>query len=72
MDSCGPYKNGENFVLSQNVLRNYFLAKFFVPLTQRSVFTKFQAVFGKLIFDRKLTAADLTKMVKILNYLIKC
>ena len=37
--SRGPYKNGENFVLSQNVLRKYFLAKFFVPLIKRSVST---------------------------------
>ena len=54
MDSRGPYKNGENFVLSQNVLRNYFLAKFFVPLTQRSVSTNFQIVFLKLIFCQKI------------------
>ena len=108
--SRGPYKNGENFVLSQNVLRKYFLAKFFVPLIKRSVSTNFKAVFGKLnfwrknsrgpykngdnfvlsstskevflqtlrlflenwIFDRKSTAADLTKMVKILYYLKIC
>ena len=107
--SRGPYKNGENFVLSQNVLRKYFLAKFFVPLIKRSFSTnldqnvlrkyflaKFFAGFGKLnfwrkihsrgpsskmwrqilrlvlenwIFDGKSTAADLTKMVKILYYL---
>ena len=52
--SHGPYKNGENFVLSQNVLRKYFLAKFFVPLIKRSVSTNFQAVFGKLNFWRKI------------------
>ena len=52
--SRGPYKNGENFVLSQNVLRKYFLAKFFVPLIKRSVSTNFQAVFGKLNFWRKI------------------
>ena len=40
-DSRGPYKNGENFVLSQNVLWKYFLAKFFVPLIKRSVSTNF-------------------------------
>ena len=126
--SRGPYKNGENFVLSQNELRKYFLAKFFVPLIKRSVSTNFKAGFGKLnfwrkihsrgpykngenfvlsqntqnakkiffqqnylfhsskevflqslrqflenwIFDRKSTAADLTKMVKILYYLKMC
>ena len=52
--SRGPYKNGENFVLSQNVLRKYFLAKFFVPLIKRSVSTNFKAGFGKLNFWRKI------------------
>ena len=52
--SRGPYKNGENFVLSQNVLRKYFLAKFFVPLIKRNVSTNFKAAFGKLIFWRKI------------------
>ena len=52
--SCGPYKNGENFVLPQNVLRKYFLAKFFVPLIKRSVSTNFKAGFGKLNFWRKI------------------
>ena len=47
INSRGPCKNGENFVLSQNVLRKYFLAKFFVPLIKRSVSTTFKAVFGK-------------------------
>ena len=45
-----PYKNGENFLLSQNVLRKYFLAKFFVPLIIRNVSTNFKAGFGKLNF----------------------
>ena len=52
--SRGPYKNGENFVLSQNVLRKYFLAKFFVPLIKRSVSTIFKAVFEKLNFWLKI------------------
>ena len=52
--SRGPYKNGENFVLSQNVLRKYFLATLFVPLIRRSFSTNFQAVFGKLNFWRKI------------------
>ena len=42
------------FILSQNVLRKYFLAKFFVPLIKRSVSTNFKAVFGKLNFWRKI------------------
>ena len=49
-----PYKNGENFVLSQNVLRKYYLAKFFVPLIKRSVSTNFKAGFGKLNFWLKI------------------
>ena len=61
--SRGPYKNGENFVLSQNRLRKYFFAKFFVPLIKRSVSTNFKAGFGKLNF----WAADLTKMVKTIS-----
>ena len=126
IDSRGPYKNGENFVLSQNELRIFFRAKFFVPLIKRSDSTNFEAVFGNLnfwrkidscgpykiwwkfctiskcakkiilwqnslfhsskevflqtfrqflenwIFDGKSTAADLTKMVKILYYLKMC
>ena len=49
-----PYKNGENFVLSQNMLKKYFLAKYFVPLIKRSVSTNFKAVFGKLNFWQKI------------------
>ena len=67
-----PCKNGENFVLSQNVLRKYFFAKFFVPLIKRSVSTTFKAGFGNWIFDGKSTAADITKMVKILYYFKMC
>ena len=36
-----PYKNGENFVLSQNELRIFFRPKFFVPLIKRSDSTNF-------------------------------
>ena len=52
--SRGPYKNGENFVLSHNVLRKYFLATLFVPLIRSSFSTNFQAVFRKLNFWRKI------------------
>ena len=52
--SRGLYENGENFVLSQNVLRKYFLATLFVPLIKRSFSTNFQASFGKLNFWRKI------------------
>ena len=41
IDTCRPYKNVENFVLSQNVLRKYFLTKSFVLLIKRSFSTKF-------------------------------
>ena len=41
IDRCGPYKNGENFVLSQNVLRKYFLSKLSVPLIKESVSAQF-------------------------------
>ena len=70
--SCEPYKNGENFELSQNVLRKYFLSKFFIPLIKRSVSTNFKAVLENWSCDRKSTAAHLTKMVKILYYLKMC
>ena len=70
--SRGPYKNGENFVLSQNVLRKYFLATFFVS-PSKEVFLQFLRQFlENWIFDGKSTAADLTKMVKILYYLKMC
>ena len=54
IDSRGPYKKGENFVLSQNELRIFFRAKFFVPLIKRSDSTNFEAVFGNLNFWRKI------------------
>ena len=66
-------KNSENFVLSEIVLRNYFLSKFFIPLIKGKVSTKFEAIFGKLnFFDRNSTGADLAKIVKILYYLKLC
>ena len=42
------------FVLSQFVLRKYFLAKLFVPLIKESVSPQFQAIFGKLNFWRNI------------------
>ena len=59
-----PLQNSENFVLSQNGVRKYFLAKLFVPLIKRNISTTFEAVFGKLNFDGKSTGADLTKYWK--------
>ena len=43
-------QNSENFVLSQNGVRKYSLAKLFVPLIKRNISTTFRAVFGKLNF----------------------
>ena len=54
-------QNSENFVLSQNGVRKYFLAKLFVPLIKINISTTFEAVFGKWILDGKSTGADLTK-----------
>ena len=48
-----PYKNSENFVLSQIVLEKYFLAKLFVPVISRNVSPQFYAIFGRLNFWRK-------------------
>ena len=71
--SRGPYKNGENFVLFQNVLRKYFFGKILCSTHQKKCFYKILGLFLKnWIFDRKSTAADLTKMVKILYYLKMC
>ena len=43
-------QNSENFVLSQNQVRKYFLAKLFVQLIKRNISTTFEGVFGKLNF----------------------
>ena len=43
-------QNSENFVLSQNGVRKYFLAKLFVPFIKRNISTTFEGVFGKLNF----------------------
>ena len=43
-------QNSENFVLSQNGIRKYFLAKLYVPIIKRNISTTFEAVFGKMNF----------------------
>ena len=59
------------FVLSQFVLRKYFLAKLFVPLIKESVSPQFYRQFlENWIFEGISTGADLTKMVKICIILI--
>ena len=71
--SRGPYKNGENFVLSQNVLRKYFLAKFFVPLIERSVSTNFKAIVKKIEFlTENPQPRTLQKWWKFSYYLKMC
>ena len=57
-------QNSENLVLSQNGVRNYFLAKLFVPLIKRNLSTIFEAVFGKLNFWRKIDRRGPYKIVK--------
>ena len=64
-----PLQNSENFVLSQNGVRKYFLAKLFVPLIKRNISTTFEGVFGKLNFWRKIDRRGPYKIVKILYYL---
>ena len=71
--SRGPYKNGENFVLSQNRLRKYCFAKFFVPLIKRSVSTNFKAVVKKIEFlTENPQARTLQKWWKFSYYLKMC
>ena len=47
-------QNSENFVLSQNGVRKYFLSKLFVPLIKRNISTTFETLFGKLNFWQKI------------------
>ena len=47
------------------MLRNYFLAKMFVPLVKGSVSPQFKAIFDNLFFEGISIGANLTKMVKI-------
>ena len=68
IDRRGPYKIVK-ILYSQNGVREYFLAKLFVPLIKRNVITTFKVVFGKLNFWRKIDRRDPYKIVKILYYL---
>ena len=72
IDSRGPYKNGENFVLSQNVRRKYFWQNSLFHSSKEVFLQTFRQFLENWIFDGKSTAADLTKMVKILYYLKMC
>ena len=49
-----PLQNSENFVLSLNGVRKYFLAKLFVPIIKRDISITFETLFGKLNFRRKI------------------
>ena len=60
------------FVLSQFVLRKYFLAKLFVPLIKESVSPQFQAIFGKLNFWRNIDRRGPYKNGENLYYLKLC
>ena len=62
-------QNSEIFVLSQNGVRKYFLAKLFVPLIKRNISTTFEAVFGKLHFWAKIDRRGPYKIVQIWYYL---
>ena len=57
------------FVLSQFVLKKYFLAKWFVPLIKESVSPQCYAILENWIFEGISTGADLTKMVNICTIL---
>ena len=57
------------FVLSQFVLRKYFLAKLFVPLIKESVSPQCYAILENCIFKGISTGAILTKMVNICTIL---
>ena len=60
------------FVLSQFVLRKYFLAKLFVPLIKESVSPQCYAIFGKLNFWRNIDRRGLYKSGENLYYLKLC
>ena len=60
------------FVLSQFVLRKYFLAKLYVPLIKESVSPQFYAIFGKLNFARNIYRRETYKNGENLYYLNLC
>ena len=60
------------FVLSQLVLRKYFLAKLFVPLIKESVSPQCYSIFGKLNFWRNIDRRGPYKNGENLYYLNLC
>ena len=60
------------FVLSQFVLRKYFLAKLFVPLIKENVYPQCYAIFEKLNFWRNIDRRGLYKNGEYLYYLKLC
>ena len=60
------------FVLSQFVLRKYFLAKLFVPLIKGSFCPQFYAIFGKFNFWRNIDRRGPYKNGEYLYYLNLC
>ena len=69
----GPHKNGENFVLSQHMLRIFLGGKILCSTHQKKCFYKILGSFlENWTFDQKSTRADLTKMLRILYSLKMC
>ena len=66
-----PYKIGE-ILYYLKCAKKIFFDKFFVPLSKEVFLQTFRQFLENWIFDGKSTAADLTKKVKILNYLKMC
>ena len=69
---AGTLQKWWKFVLSQFVLRKYFLAKLFVPLIKGSVSPQFYAIFGKLNFWRNIDRLISYKNGENLYYLNLC
>ena len=69
IDRRGPYKNGENFVSYQNVLRKYFLSKLLFPLIKGSASPQLKTIFGKLNFWQNIDRQGPYKNGENLNYL---
>ena len=70
IDSRDPYKNGENFCTFSKWAKNFFSGKNSLFHSSKEVILQsFRQFLEIWIFDGKSTAADLTKMVKILYYL---
>ena len=65
INRCGPYKKWWKFVLSQFVLRKYFLANYLFHSSKKVFLHNVTQFLENWIFEGISTGADLTKMVKI-------